>query len=170
MGGAEVRRVVVIFKVEVPAVVPLGVTETGEAAQVVCAGNPLHEITTPELKPPKDVTFTVRLVEFPATTVAEVGLTETPKSPPPPINETTCGLLGALSVTVKLAVRVPAAEGVKVTLIVQDNPTPKVAPQLLLWEKSVLFVPVTPMLMPVMVALPEFVSKTDWEGLVVFSV
>lgn len=93
-----------------------------------------------------------------------------PKSAPPPINATICGLLGALSITVKVAVRVPAAAGVKITLIVQDNPTARVAPQLLFWEKSVLFVPVTPMLMPVKGAVPVFVSKTDCKALGVFSV
>jgi hypothetical protein len=38
---------------------------------------------------------------------------------PVPLNETVCGLLLALSVTVRVAVRDPSAEGVKVTEIVQ---------------------------------------------------
>lgn len=169
MGGTAVRRVVLMLKVVVATVILLGFTEEGEAEHVVSAGKPLHEITTPELNPAIDVAVTVRLVEFPAATLAEVGLREMPKSAPPPINATICGLLAALSDTVSVAVRVPAAEGVKVTLMVQDNPAPRVVPQLPLWEKSVLLVPITPTTIPVRLAEPELVSTTDIKALVVFS-
>ena len=54
----------------------------------------------------------------------------------------------------------PVAVGVKVTLIVQFAPAARLVPQLLVWPKSPLLVPV--MVMPLMLneALPEFESVT----------
>ena len=46
---------------------------------------------------------------------------------PVPVKLTVCGLLGALSVMVRLAVCVPPAEGVKVTLTVQFAPAAKLS-------------------------------------------
>lgn len=82
-----------------------------------------------------------------------------------------CGLPAALSVMVTAPVRVPVAVGVNVTLMVQ---LPLLAatelPQLLLCAKSPLFAPVTPMFVMLNVAFPVFVSVTDCDPLVVFSV
>lgn len=50
---------------------------------------------------------------------------------PAPVNRTTWGLSGALSVTVSVPVRVPVAVGVKVTEIVQLAPAATLVPQVL---------------------------------------
>jgi hypothetical protein len=58
------------------------------------------------------------------------------------------------------AVRLPLAEGVNVTLIVQLPPAVTELPQLLLCAKSLAFVPVNPRLAMVNVALPLLVRVT----------
>lgn len=50
---------------------------------------------------------------------------------PVPVRGTVCGVPAALSPTEMLAVRMPAATGVKVALMVHDAPTATEAPQLL---------------------------------------
>ena len=52
---------------------------------------------------------------------------------PVPVRLAVCGLFVALSVTVKLPLRVPVAVGAKVTLIVQLAPAATLAPQLFVW-------------------------------------
>jgi hypothetical protein len=52
---------------------------------------------------------------------------------PVPVTPTACGLFKALSVIASVAVRVPPAVGVKVTLIVQVPPAATELPQVLLW-------------------------------------
>ena len=54
---------------------------------------------------------------------------------PVPLRDTVCGLPEALSVTVSVPVREPAAVGVKVTLTVQLLLAAREVPQLLLWAK-----------------------------------
>jgi hypothetical protein len=58
-----------------------------------------------------------------------VGLTLTGTTPLP-VNETVCGLLLAMSVIVKVPVRLPVVAGVKITLIVQFVPAASDVPQL----------------------------------------
>ena len=70
------------------------------------------------------------------------------KFPPVPDNATVCGLPAALSVKLRVPVRVPAAEGLKVTLTVQLALTARVGLQLELAEKS----PLAAMLLTLMVA------------------
>ena len=70
------------------------------------------------------------------------------------------GLLLALSVTVKIALRVPVAVGVKVTLMVQVAPVAKVEGQLLVCPKSPGLVPVKPTLVMVKAAPLGFESVT----------
>jgi hypothetical protein len=53
-------------------------------------------------------------------------------------------------------VRVPAAVGLKVTLMVQLVPVATLDPQVLVWEKS----PLAVMLVMLRVALPVFLSVT----------
>jgi hypothetical protein len=48
---------------------------------------------------------------------------------PEPLNATDCGLPDALSATDKLALRLPTAVGVKVTLMVQEAPASSVPGQ-----------------------------------------
>jgi len=75
-----------------------------------------------------------------------------------PARLTVCGLPLALSVTPSDALRVPAAVGANVTLIVQPPPAVTLLPQVFVWAKSPGFVP--PMAMPDMLkeALPVFES------------
>ena len=79
---------------------------------------------------------------------------------PVPLRLAVWGLPAALSLTVSVAVRVPVAVGVNVTLIVQLPPASTLEPQLLVWAKSPLLVPV--MVMPLMLSavLPGFESVT----------
>ena len=68
-----------------------------------------------------------------------------------------------MSVMLTLALRLPIAEGVKATLIVQVAPAASVLEplgQVLVWAKSPLLVPVRPMLLMVRAALPLLVSVT----------
>jgi len=58
------------------------------------------------------------------------------------------------------AVRDPAAEGVNVTLILQGDPGATLLPQLLVWAKSVAFVPLIVMLDMLKRALPSLPSST----------
>src|SRR6266571_6127232 len=64
---------------------------------------------------------------------------------PVPLSPTNCGLLAALSLTVKEAVSVPTRDGINVTLMVQLAPVARVdglRGQVFVWPKSVRFVPV----------------------------
>jgi hypothetical protein len=101
-----------MVKVELTAVVPLGVRVAGEAEQVVRVGKPLQVSATAALNPDTGLTPTLTFVPFPATTVAEVGLMDMPKSAPPPVREITCGLLFALSTKVIVPSALPAVVGV----------------------------------------------------------
>jgi hypothetical protein len=77
---------------------------------------------------------------------------------PIPCTGTVCGVVGALSATLTLAMRVPAAEGVKVTLMVQFAPTATVA-QLLVCEKSAALAPVKAIPLTTRGAVPELVRR-----------
>ena len=57
---------------------------------------------------------------------------------PVPLVLTVCGLPTALSVTTTLPTSVAMTDGVKVTLMVQNEPAPREAGQLLVWVKSLL--------------------------------
>jgi len=145
--------VVLIVKVEVTGLLPLGVSVDGEAVQAAATGRPLQVSVTWALYPNSGFTVTVRLVEFPATTVTVDGATAKPKSEPEPPKETTCGLVGPLSVMVNVPVRVPTAVGANKTLIVQAAPAARFCGQVFVWEKS----PVITMLVMVKTAIPLFV-------------
>ena len=64
----------------------------------------------------------------------------------------------------------PFAAGVNVTLMVQFAPVATEPPQLLVWAKSPLLMPVMAMLVMVSGPLPVFVSVTGFGGLVVETV
>ena len=75
-----------------------------------------------------------------------------------------------MSVIVTLALRLPPAVGVKVTLMVQLAPAASVLEllgQVLVWEKSPLLVPLRPILLIVKAPVPLLVSVTVWAALVV---
>jgi hypothetical protein len=107
---------VTVAVAELPA---LGVTVAGEIEQVANVGAPLHESATGELYPATEFTVTVTLALFPATTVVLPEESATPKSEPPPVKVTNCGLLGAESLMVRVPVFDPKTVGTKLTLIVQ---------------------------------------------------
>ena len=75
---------------------------------------------------------------------------------PVPDSATTCGLVDALSVIVKLPERMLVSVGVNVTEIVQFAPAATDEPQLFVCEKS----PAVVMLEIESAAPPEFVSVT----------
>ncbi len=86
---------------------------------------------------------------------------------PVPLKGMLCGLLGALSVTVTLPLRLPLAPGVNVTLIVHVPPGARAAVQVLVCAKSEALVPLTAMLLIVNEADPLFVTVTVCAVLVV---
>ena len=92
------------------------------------------------------------------------------KSVPVPTKLRLCGVPGASSATVTEAVRLPAAAGVKIRLIVQLAFAANVAllpGQVFVCAKSPLFVPPITMLEIVSGALPVFVKLTNCGELLV---
>jgi hypothetical protein len=80
---------------------------------------------------------------------------------PVPERLTVCGLPVASSATLREALRVPVAAGLKVTLIVQLAPAATLDPQVLVWVKSPALVPETETLVTLSDALPVLVRVTD---------
>ena len=82
----------------------------------------------------------------PGRIVADPGLVVSPKSGgcvvAVPVTDTVCGLPPALSAMDTEAVRVPAAVGVNVTLMVQLALIATLVPQVFVWVKSPAFAPV----------------------------
>jgi hypothetical protein len=95
-------------------------------------------------------------------------VTSGPALMPVPERLTVCGLPLALSAMLTSAVRVPPAEGVKVTLIVQSAPAATELPQLFVSAKSLALVPVTVRLVMLKVEVPVLDRVTDW-GLLGFA-
>ena len=89
---------------------------------------------------------------------------------PVPERLTVCGLPLALSVMLSEAVRLPLAEGVNFTLIVQLAPAATELPHVLVCAKSLALVPVSARLVMFKAALPVLVSVTVWAVLVVLIV
>ena len=82
---------------------------------------------------------------------------------PIPWSVTICGLLVALSVMVTVAFRVLMLVGLNVTLMAQLELAARDVPQLLVWEKSFRFVPVTAMLVNVTTTVEDgFVTVMTW--------
>jgi hypothetical protein len=75
-------------------------------------------------------------------------------SKPTPVSGSNCGLSDALSVMLTAALRLPVADGVKVTLMLQLPPTETDVTQLLISAKSPLLAPVILRAVMVNVALP----------------
>ena len=88
---------------------------------------------------------------------------------PVPLKLTVCGLFAALSLIESVAVRLPVADGVNVTLTVQVPLGVSVAPAQVsaLLAKSLAFEPVSPMLVMARFAVPLLVTVKPWPGLVV---
>ena len=66
-----------------------------------------------------------------------------------------------------MALRAPAAVGLKATLMVQLAPAARLEVQLLVWAKSPLLVPANAMPLIVRLAFPVLLSVTAWTALVV---
>ena len=79
---------------------------------------------------------------------------------PVPERLTDWGLPVALSVMARAAVRLPLAEGLKVTLMAQLEPAASELPQLFVCAKSLAFEPKTAMLEMLKSALPELLRVT----------
>ena len=86
---------------------------------------------------------------------------------PVPLTLTLWGLWETLSVTDTSALRVPAAVGWKVTVIVQLAPAATVEPQLVDCAKSLGFAPPSAMLEMPTAELPAFVTVLVWAALAV---
>jgi len=150
-----------MLNVDVAGPEALGVTVEGFAEQVARVGKPLHEIATGELYPATELTVTVTLAVFPATTVVLPLETETPKSDPPPDKGINCGLSGAESFMVSDPVFDPSDVGTNVTLIVQIALGATGTPQVLVSAKPA----VVEMPPNVRVAVPVFVTVITWGAL-----
>ena len=74
-----------------------------------------------------------------------------------------------MSVMASAAVRLLAADGVKVRLMVQLAPAATLDPQLLVWAKSLALAPETAMLVMLKATLPELLSVTALVVLVVLT-
>jgi hypothetical protein len=87
-----------------------------------------------------------------------VGASEACGAVPVPVSAAVCGDPVALSTTEIEALRLPAAEGVNVTVMVQFAPAASDAPQLFDWPKLLALVPATEMLVMVSAAVPALES------------
>src|SRR5579864_98453 len=94
-----------------------------------------------------------------------VGERLTPAAAPVPDRITVCGLPVASSVTVIVPGWLPAAVGVKVTLMEQLAAAAREAGQVLVWAYGAL----ATMLVMFSAAVPELVRVTDCAALVVFT-
>lgn len=86
---------------------------------------------------------------------------------PVPARTDVCGLPVALSLTLRVAARAPAAVGLNVTLIVQLLPEERLDPQLVVFEKSPVFVPEIEIDICLKLELPELLRVIDCEALLV---
>jgi hypothetical protein len=108
------------------------VAEFGETVQFASEGAPVQAKLTVPANPPSPTKLREYVADWPGAAVADV---EEPddaasvKSWPVPLSAMACGLLGALSETLMLPVRVPPAVGLNVTLIVQFAPALTLPPQ-----------------------------------------
>jgi hypothetical protein len=85
---------------------------------------------------------------------------------PIPVREIVCGLPEALSDTVRLAARLPDADGENVTDRVHEAPAATVLAHVVVRAKSEAFEPDTAIPVIDKAAVPEFVNVTDRAGLV----
>ena len=141
-----------IAPVSVPIVVGLNVTVNVQLAPAatlfpqlfVWLNGPVNE-TFEMLRIPRPVLVSVAVCDalVVKTTCVEkislVGASVTAGNTPTPESATTCGLLGALSVNVRLPVMLPALPGIQNRFTVQAAPAVRAAPQLLVWVPLPLF-------------------------------
>jgi hypothetical protein len=130
-GTTEDRAVVVIETVTLEMADPFNVTADGVTLQDAAAGAPAQVNEMDLLKPPSGLAARVKLVAWPAETVAEAGEAERAKSIPAPESAAVCGLPVALSAIERVPGRVPPVVGLNVILIVQEALGATLAPQAL---------------------------------------
>jgi hypothetical protein len=132
IGGIRKERAVVVIETDAEETpLPLGVIEDGVTEQAESFGAPVHVNEIGWLKPPSGLIARVRVTDCPAFNVGALGETESEKSCPVPERLTVWGLCAALSVMERVPVRLPPAEGLKLTLIEQLAPAARLEPQLL---------------------------------------
>jgi hypothetical protein len=159
-GAPPDAATVVTFTVSVVVEVPAAVRGFGETVHMASKGAPPHVKFTLWLNPSSPVTPKVYDAVWPGATLAVVEDPEAAasvKSSPIPLSITFCGLLGALSVMLRVPVVFPAAVGLKVTDMVQLVPAPREVPQVLVCEKA----PSTAMLEIFSAMPPMLLSVTD---------
>lgn len=145
--------------------------DCGAKLAVAPAGNPATASVTALGKVPFVAeTVIVNCAAAPGFTVCVFGeevIEKLGAAIPVPLNATVCGEVLALSATERDAVKLAAETGVKVTDIEQLVPGASVAPQVLVWPKSLGFAPV--MEMPVIFSTepPAFESEIFCAALVV---
>src|SRR5579863_4219549 len=168
--AADVAALVLTVRVEVvfPGVNELGLSE--QVGGTAVAGVTAHVRATVAASPALGVIVTVAVAEAPADIV---GVESAPvdgsvKSSPVPERVIDCGLPAALSVTVRAALRAPVADGVIVTLMVQE-PGPGTEAQLLVWEKSPLSAPVIATVAVRVVPAPVLDNVTGMGALLVLT-
>src|ERR1700682_3615270 len=123
--GGTISAVVASDTCAVCAVFPSAApTDAGVTVQVERLGAPVQANATVPVNPPTGVMVTVKVSGLPAVTFCTVVGPVNPKSGGVvvPVSGTVCVLGVALSMMVKVPMRVPAAMGVNVTLIVQLAP------------------------------------------------
>jgi len=86
---------------------------------------------------------------------------------PVPVSAMVCGEPLALSAMLRLAEKVPAADGANVTAMLQLEPEANTVPQVFVWLKLLAFVPEKPMELMASAAVPLLVNVTLWAALVV---
>jgi len=168
--------VMVTVAVRVPAAVGLKATLIVHSAPAATAEPQLFDVEkSPAFEP--EIAILVRLkLAFPE--LARVRVCAGVPVPTPSLtNERLVGVSVAAGATpvpfilvraeellfsVRSAVRVPEALGLKMTLIVQLAPAAKLFPQSLDWEKSPALVPVNARLVMSSEPLPELLKVTDW--------
>lgn len=103
------------------------------------------------------------MVPVTAEKLSEAGVNETTgagSATPVPLSATVCGEPVALSVTETAAAKLAPEIGVKVTEMVQLEPTTSEAPQVFVWLKSEEFAPVIAIAEIESAAVPGFESVT----------
>jgi hypothetical protein len=107
-------------------------------------------------------------LDVPRTTAPKLRLvSESIAVVPSPVRPTFCGLPAALSVMLRVAVRVPLAVGLNLTLMLQLAPAANELPQVWVCAKSPALGPTIAMAVIVTLVVPVFLSATTLAALVV---
>lgn len=137
LGVGEADVAVVLIAMVTLATAPPGVTEVGVKLQAVFAGSPEQLSAMAVLKsPPWGVIESMKPAVFPATTETSLGAAAAMANVLKPLPERAITMVCAvpeLNFTIRLPVRLPKIEGVKVTFTVQVAALASDVPQLLLW-------------------------------------